>query len=305
MNQPKEIETSAAAPSGTEFIVACVQTAPKLLDRDANLDAQQVFYEAALAKGARLVVFPECSTTGWRLTDRAEAKSVAEPATEAGTAVARWASWTRRDQTYIVAGLIESDGSEVYNTAVLVGPDGVIGRYRKLHTWAIERTFYAPGDLEVPVFETEIGNIAMAICYDVWFPEVARVAALENADVLCVPSNWVPVPTQTDDVPKMANMLCMTQAHTNLLYVAAASRVGEDNGQPYIGSSIIVDHSGFPLAGPADGVSETLLLATIDPIGSRAERTGNPFNQPLGDRRTDVYGQPPTTPMSCLARSES
>ena len=106
-----------------------------------------------------------------------------------------------------------------------------------------------------------------------------------------MPANWVPVPTQADGVPVIANQLCMTAAHTNLVYVAAASRVGVERGQPFIGRSIVVDHTGAPLAGPASGTEEEIVTATIAPIGSRAERRGNPFNQPLRDRRLDLYGE--------------
>ena len=83
----------------------------------------------------------------------------------------------------------------------------------------------------------------------------------------------------------------MTSAHTNLVYVVAASRVGVERGQPFIGRSIIVDHSGAPLAGPASATDPAVLTATIDPIGSRAIRHGNPFNQPLRDRRDDLYAE--------------
>ena len=129
----------------------------------------------------------------------------------------------------------------------------------------------------------------MHICYDGWFNESYRLLALAKADLLCVPANWVPVPTQKTELPVMANLLCMTNAHTNLVYIAAASRVGVEREQAFIGRSIIVDHAGWPLAGPASGTNEEIIYAEIDPIGSRPERVGNPFNQPLGDRRTDAY----------------
>jgi predicted amidohydrolase len=131
----------------------------------------------------------------------------------------------------------------------------------------------------------------MHICYDCWFPESFRLMAAQGADLICAPSNWVPVPTQRDDLPAMANLLCMTNAHTNLVYVAAAGRVGADGDQPFIGQSIIVDHAGWPIAGPASAERPEIIYADVDLIGSRAERHGNPFNQPLRDRRLDVYDE--------------
>ncbi len=89
----------------------------------------------------------------------------------------------------------------------------------------------------------------------------------------------------------MANLMCMTNAHSNLVYVAAASRVGADGNQAFIGQSLIVDPSGWPLAGPASATDEEIIYADMDLIGSRSERHGNVFNQPLRDRRTDLYSE--------------
>jgi predicted amidohydrolase len=292
-------------PSSTQFVVACAQTNPVFGDVSGNLDRQRVLLTRAVAAGAKLIVFPECSTTGWVFESRAEAEAVAEEIAGDGPAMQAWLQWARESKVHIVAGIVERDGEDLFNTAVLIGPDGHVGSYRKLHTWGLERDVYCPGDLDVGVFETPLGRIAMSICYDVWFPEVARMAAVKGTDILCVPANWVPIPGQPSDVPTMANMLCLTQAHTNLLYVAGASRVGVERGQRFIGTSIIVDHSGFALAGPASGTDEELITASIDPVGSREERLRNPFNQPLGDRRIDVYGTPPGGPRSTPKRDSS
>jgi len=274
--------------SPTAFRIACIQTHPVMLDVAGNVAHQVELIRTAVRDGAKLVVLPECSTTGWVFASRAEAATVAESVPD-GPTCTTWLSLCRELDIHIVAGIVERDGDRQYNSAVLLGPDGHIGTFRKAHLWAIEKGFYDPGDLGFPVFETPLGRIAMHICYDGWFSEAYRIPALCDADLLCVPANWVPIPNQPDHMPKMANMLACTHAHMNLVYIAAASRVGVERDQPFIGSSIIVDHSGWPLAGPASGTDEEIISAVIDPIGSRAERTGNPFNQPLLDRRTDVY----------------
>lgn len=272
----------------TSFVIACIQTHPVMLDVEGNRSRLTELVEQAVLAGARLVVLPECSTTGWCFESRDEARSVAEPVPDGPTCQA-WLELCRRHDLHLVAGIVERDGDHVYNASVLLGPGGHLGTFRKVHLWALEKDVYDPGDLGFPVIDTPLGRIGMHICYDGWFSESYRLPALADADLLCVPANWVPVPTQTDTLPKMATMLCCTHAHMNLVYIAAASRVGVERGQPFIGSSVIVDHTGWPLAGPADGASETMITATIDPIGSRAARHGNPFNQPLLDRRTDVY----------------
>jgi predicted amidohydrolase len=259
-----------------------------MLDVAGNVTRQIEFIRTAAAEGSRLVVLPECSTTGWCFTSADEVRTVAEAVPD-GPTCSTWLALCRELDIHLVAGIVEADGDRLFNSAVLLGPTGHLGTFRKAHLWAIEKELYSPGDLGFPVFETPLGRIAMHICYDGWFSEAYRLPALCDADLLCVPANWVPIPSQPDHLPKMANMLCCTHAHMNLVYIAAASRVGVERGQPFIGSSLIVDHSGWPLAGPASGDEEVIISAVIDPVGSRAERTGNPFNQPLLDRRTDIY----------------
>jgi predicted amidohydrolase len=273
-------------------VAAAIQTEPALGDVVGNLADQRAAITTAAAGGARLVVLPECSTTGYCFESVDEAAAIAEDVgCGDGPAMTTWQALAADHGLHIAAGIVEREATRLYNAAVLVGPDGLVGRYRKTHLWGIERGIYTPGDLGFGVFDTPIGRIGMQICYDGWFPEVARLEALQGADIVCVPANWVPVPTQDPSVPAMADMLCMTSAHTNLVYVVAASRVGVERGQRFIGSSIIVDHSGAPLAGPASTTDAEILTATIDPIGSRAERHGNPFNQPLRDRRADLYAE--------------
>jgi N-carbamoylputrescine amidase len=276
----------------TDVIVACLQTHPVLGDANANLECQRSMVAEAVGGGAALVVLPECSTGGYVFESRDEAAAVAEDVQAGdGVAITAWSRWCGEHQIHLVGGLVERSGDDLYNAAVLVGPGGVVGTYRKTHLWGIETRLYRPGDLGLPVYDTPIGRIGMLICYDAWFPECARIEALQGVDVVCMPSNWVPLPTQADGVPVIANQLCMTAAHTNLVYVAAASRVGVERGQPFIGSSIIVDHTGAPLAGPGSGTDEEIISAAIAPITSRTARHGNPFNQPLRDRRLDLYSE--------------
>lgn len=279
-------------PSPTAFTVACIQTEPVFGDVDANLEYQRAEIERVAVADVRLVVLPECSTTGYCFESRSEADAVAEDVTAGtGPAMTVWCELARRWSLHIVGGVVERNEGELFNSAVLIGPSGPIGTYRKAHLWHPERDNFAAGNLGFPVYDTPLGRIAMQICYDGWFPEGIRVEALQGADLICMPSNWVPVPDQDPTVPPMANMLCMTAAHTNLVYVAAASRVGTERGQPFIGASIIVDHTGNSLAGPASMSEPATIIAQIDPIGSRPTRRGNPFNQPLHDRRLDLYAE--------------
>ncbi|MDR3537925.1 MAG: nitrilase family protein [Acetobacteraceae bacterium] len=270
--------------------IACVQMRPSIGDVTANVDRSVDFITRAADAGANVVVLPELANTGYVFETRAEAFALAE-AIPSGPTTARWMALAQARQVYIVAGITERDGDSLYNSAVVLGPDGYIGTFRKMHLWNAENLFFEPGNLGFPVFHTPIGRIGVAICYDGWFPETFRLQALQGADLVCVPTNWVPIPGQAEGQPAMANVLLMAAAHSNSLYIAAADRVGIERGQPFEGRSLIVAHTGWPVAGPASRDGEEIVMADVDLGAARRQRNWNAFNQVLRDRRTDVYGE--------------
>lgn len=208
-----------------------------------------------------------------------------------GPTVRAWEALARQCDAHIVAGICERASDRLYNSAVLVGPNGHVGTYRKVHLWNEENLYFEPGDLGFPVFTTPIGRIGMAICYDGWFPESYRLCALEGADIVCVPTNWVPIPGQDPKRQAMAGILCMAAAHSNSLFIAAANRVGEERGQPFVGQSLIVSQTGWPIAGPADSKEETIIYADVNLADAKRNRNLNDRNHLLHDRREDVYGE--------------
>ena len=270
--------------------VACIQMEPRIGENDQNLATSLNKINDAGSSGARLVVLPELCNSGYIFKTRDEANSLAERIPD-GPSCQGWADMAARYNMYIVAGIAESDGFALYNSAVVIGPEGVIGTYRKNHLWGEENLFFEPGNLGVPVFHTAIGRIAVVVCYDVWFPETFRLSALQGADILCVPTNWVPMPDQPKHLPKMANILSMSGAHSNSMFVAAANRVGVERGQSFIGNSLIVSYTGWPIAGPATEDKEEILFADINLSDARRRRNWNDFNQVLRDRRTDLYDE--------------
>ena len=262
--------------------VACAQLDPVLGDRDANLAALDGAIAAAVERGADLVVAPELCLSGYVFESREEAYAHGE-SPDALVELAR------AHEVHLVAGFAERDGVRLYNSAAICAPDGLLGVYRKLHLWGEEALWFEPGDLGLPVFATPFGRIAAMVCYDGWFAELWRMAALGGADLVCVPTNWVPIPGQAEGQAAMANTLCMAAAHSNGLWVAAADRVGEERGQPFIGQSLIVAPTGWPVAGPASEDAVETLVAQIDLSAARRSRTFNTFNHLLRDRRTDAY----------------
>jgi N-carbamoylputrescine amidase len=270
--------------------IACVQMEPRIGAVADNVDHGLALIARAADAGATVVVLPELANTGYMFRTRAEAFALAEPVPD-GPTTARWMALARARGIHIVAGITERDGDALFNAAVVLGPDGYVGTYRKMHLWDAENLFFEPGNLGFPVFRTPIGRIGVAICYDGWFPETFRLQALQGADLICVPTNWVPIPGQMAGQQAMANLLLMAAAHSNSVCIAAADRIGTERGQPFEGQSLIVAHTGWPVAGPASRDAEEILIGDVDLAAARRGRNWNAFNQVLRDRRTDVYAE--------------
>ncbi|WHO75957.1 nitrilase family protein [Rhizobium sp. BT03] len=279
------IKTSTAR----EVTVATVQFEPIVGDRAHNLAAIERLVRAAKAKGADIVVLPELADSGYSFRDADEVAALAGPV-PGGPSAETLRRLAGELGLYIVSGVAEQDGDRFYNSALLSGPDGYIGKYRKLHLWNNENRLFKKGDLGLPVFDLPFGRIGIAICYDGWFPETFRELALAGAELVCVPTNWVPMAGAKSAAEPMANILHKAAAHTNGLYIACADRIGVERGQSFIGRSLIVGPQGWPISGPASADREEILLAQIDLSSVTETRTLNSFNHLLGDRRADVYG---------------
>lgn len=269
--------------------IACIQMQPNIGEPIGNRDASLWLIEAAAREHAKIIVLPELANSGYVFDSTEETRSLAEEI-PAGPSCQEWMAIAQRLELYIIAGVAEREGDTLYNAAVVIGPEGYIGKYRKLHLWNNENVHFSPGNLDVPVFDTPFGRIGVAICYDGWFPEVYRMCALQGADLVCVPTNWVPMADQPVGQEPMAVTLTMAAAHSNSIFIACADRVGTERGQEFLGKSLIVDCSGWPLAGPASTVNEEIIYAEINLGDARRKRQLNHFNQLLGDRRGDVYG---------------
>lgn len=270
--------------------IACVQMEPIVGEKDRNVRRSIEMIEEAAGKGATLVVLPELCNSGYVFDTREEAFALSEEI-PAGPTCQAWAGVASKHGLHIVAGIDERDGDVLYNSSVVIGPHGYVGTFRKVHLWNKENLFFEPGNLGFPVFKTPIGRIGTFICYDGWFPESYRLCALQGADIVCVPTNWVPIPGQDENREAMANILAMAAAHSNSLFVAAADRIGTERQQPFIGQSIIVSYTGWPVSGPASPDKEEIIYADVNLSDARRKRNWNEYNQVLRDRRTDLYNE--------------
>ncbi|HEY7516759.1 MAG TPA: nitrilase family protein [Methylomirabilota bacterium] len=270
--------------------IACIQMEPVVGKKDQNVKRSLELVQKAAAQGARLIVLPELCNSGYVFESREEAFALAEEIPQGPTCKA-WMDIAQRHGLHLVAGISERDGQALYNAAVVIGPSGHIGTFRKVHLWGAENLFFEPGNLGFPVFKTPLGRIGTFICYDGWFPESYRLCALQGADIVCIPTNWVPIPGQDERREAMANILCMAAAHSNSIFVAAADRVGVERGQPFIGQSVIVSYTGWPIGGPATPDREEIIYAEANLADARRKRSWNEYNQVLRDRRIDVYDE--------------
>ena len=245
--------------------------------------------EAADA-GANLIVLPELANTGYSFETREEAYAHAESVPE-GESTTTWASLASERNLYIVAGLVELDGVYLYDTAVLIGPDGFIGKYRKTQLWYREKLIFTAGDSGYPVFETKIGRIGLLVCWDIWFPEVPRILAAQGADIICSVNNWVWTPPPLFDAAGncMAAYLTMSASHVNNVPIVAADRVGTERGGKFLGCSLITGTNGWPIGEIADPEKDTIVYADLDVVASRSALIWNSHNDLARDRRTDLY----------------
>lgn len=260
-----------------------VQFAPEYLQVQANLQAAEALVRSA---NADLLVLPELFTSGYFFHSRADLRSVAEPIPE-GPSTQALMSWASETGTTLVAGLAEQEGEHLYNSSVLVRPDGRVETYRKVHLFYEETRLFTPGDLGFPVFDvtTRDGTtytLGMMVCFDWYFPEAARSLAVQGADVIAHPSNLV-LPHCPDSMP--------IRARENHLFTITANRYGTEQkgGEEltFIGMSEICDPQGEILH-RADRTGDDVTTVSFDPKAAR-DRKINEMNDVLGDRRPETY----------------
>ncbi len=265
--------------------VAVAQIEPKLAEKERNLDLCLARLEEAAAQGAELLVLPECAIPGYVYESADEALPYAEEIPGPSTAALEDAC--RRLDAHVVCGLLERDGDALHNAAVLVGPDGLVGSYRKSHLpfLGVDR-YVRPGD-ELPVFDTPIGRIGLEICYDLRFPEVTRSLALAGAEIVCLPTNW-PMAAAAN-----AELLAPARAFENRIFLLVANRIGRERTAEFCGRSQIVAPDGTRLA-ETDATSEALLVAEIDVARAREKSivpAPGEYEMHLFDhRRPELYG---------------
>jgi len=272
--------------------IAAVQMDCRLGDVAANRAVIIDRLAQAARGGARLVVFPECALTGYAFDNKEEAWPSSEKAD--GTSILEIGANCRRLGVFAAVGGLECDGNRLFNVCWLVGPDGLVARYRKVHLpfLGVDR-FTTPGDEPFAVHDLGGLRVGMNICYDGSFPESTRIMMLLGADLVVLPTNW---PTGAEST---VCLLVQCRALENLIYYAAVNRVGAEKQTRYIGQSKIVNVNGDLLAA-ADSAEESILFADIDTDRARNKsivRIPGVYQlHRVNDRRPELYG-PLTEPL--------
>lgn len=252
-----------------------IQFAPVLGDAEKNT----AFVEDQLEKlgDHDLIVLPELASTGYNFKDAAMAASLARkpsssPYVEMLTAAAR------AGNQYIVSGFNEDAGDEIYNSSLLIGPNGLMGVYRKMHLFMNEKKYFSPGEGGLKVFDTGFCRLGMQICFDYLFPEPWRILAEKQAEVIIHPSNLI-TNNAMKAIPGIALM--------NRVFIATANRTGTEGELTFNGSSMLFNPSG-DLIMKASADKAEVLSCEIDPVLAHNKMITS-MNHVFDDRRPEQY----------------
>lgn len=259
--------------------VGYVQFDPVFGDVARNLDLVTARLDQV---DADLIVLPELFATGYQFLSHEEVLRLAEPVPD-GETTTRLADIARRRGMTIVAGLPERAGTRCYNSAVVVGPKGFIGCYRKTHLFFEETLWFTPGDSGFQVWDLGIAKVGVMICFDWFYPEAARTLALQGADIIAHPSNLV-LPHCPDSM--------VTRCLENRVFSVTANRLGSEarggkDRLTFIGMSEVVGPNGCILH-RAPREADDLTIVEIDPAQARTKAL-NSYNDLLRDRRPALY----------------
>ncbi len=263
------------------FKVALAQISCKRADKTENIRKIEDNVVKAREQDAELVIFPELSLTGYTLRDQIYelAETIPGPSTRLLEKLAR------KMETYIVFGmpeLSEKTQATIYNAAVLIGPDGLIGKYRKMylptHSVFEEKRYFRPG-YQTAVFETDLGKIGLIICYDIFFPEVSRLTRLKGAQlIVCISAS--PAVRRT-----FFETLTAARAIENTAFLAYVNLVGIEDGLQFWGGSRLIGPNGKVLV-KAKYDEEDLVIGEVNYVDIRPVET---FVPTLKDLRPELF----------------
>jgi predicted amidohydrolase len=255
--------------------VAYVQYYPVFGNIDKNIQRLDSFIDQV--GEADLIVLPELISTGYNFTSRNNALACAEDMNKSRF-VEFLISKAKKNNAYIVAGINEKVKNQLFNSTVLVGPEGYKGKYQKIHLFMNEKDIFETGAVGLPVFDLGFARVAMLICFDYYFPEIWRIVGMKGADIVCHPSNLL---TQN------AHKTVPSQAFMNKIFVITSNRIGTESNLTFNGTSFVCNPNGDVIS-KASTDKEELGMLEIDPILARNKFVTS-RNHAYNDRHPELY----------------
>lgn len=266
--------------------VAGIQMDCHIGDIDNNFRRIKLHVEMAAEEDARLIVFPECALTGYCFQTKEHA--LANALQLKSKPIAALLEQCKDLEVFTIVGFLEKEGDHLYNSAVCLGPEGIVGTYRKTHLpfLGVDR-FVTPGNKPYEVYDLGGVKVGALICFDGSFPEPCRVLSLLGADLIVLPTNW------PEGAWGSAAHIPAIRALENHVYFMSVNRVGIENMFRFIGQSRVIDWTGEELD-YLDHDDEGMLLADINPDLARDKQTvfipGEYEVNRIAARRPDLYG---------------
>jgi predicted amidohydrolase len=256
--------------------IGLIQFAPVLGDVDATIRKIDGLIDQS--KTTDILVLPELCNSGYNFTSFEEAWETSEKI-ENSIFINYLTSKCKKFNLHIVSGFNERDNNNLYNSAILIGPKGYIGKYRKLHLFMNEKDYFKPGNIGLPVFDIGLCKIGMLVCFDWIFPEVWRIVALKGAEIICHPSNLV--------LPGLAQKAVPIHALTNRIFTITANRIGTEGDLSFTGLSTIANPHG-DIVFQASQTEQETVIKDID-IRVARDKIITKKNDLFSDRRPEEY----------------
>ena len=256
--------------------IGFIQFSPKRGDLQANIKKIDSYSDQF--KDADLLVLPELCNSGYNFSSSKQVLDTSEEIKKSEF-VDYIKSICKEYSLYVVSGFNEREGKDLYNTSVLIGPEGFIGKYRKLHLFMNEKKYFVPGNVGLPVFDIGICRVGMLVCFDWMFPEVWRILSIKGADIICHPSNLV--------LPGLCQSAIPIHSLTNRVYIVTANRIGTEDDLTFTGLSTISNPKGEVLY-QATGAKEEVKIIDVD-ISLARDKNITRSNDIINDRRPGEY----------------
>ena len=265
--------------------VAACQISLSIENPEGNISHANQGIAEAISHGAQIIVLPELTNSGYVFTSVSEVQD--RSTTLDGEIISQWKEIAHKNDVVIVAGLALSVESRLYNASVIIDKSGLLGWYAKAHLFGEEHQFFKSGEKPPLVVNTAHGRIATMVCYDVEFPEWVRLAMLDRAALLAIPTNWPNLGQLIHGTP-MEAVRVQAAASVNKMVAVAADRSGAERGHSWISSSVITDFEGN-IKVIANRESEDDVQVLVADVELPTDTSITPKNDVRKDRQPDLY----------------